>query len=160
ALANTSVFAASGYRFLWVAHYTTAPAPNVPAQNWGGRGGTFWQRTDCGRIPGIAGCVDKDRFSRTTLAPVTIQAAAKNPHPHPLCGSASPGQKLTASSGTWSGTQPITFAYRWQRCDAAAANCADIPNATGVSYTVAPTDIGQRLLVVVTARNAAGTTTA
>jgi len=160
ALANTSVFAASGYRFLWVAHYTTAPAPNVPAQNWGGSGWTFWQWTDCGRIPGISGCVDKDRFSGTSFAPVTIPAVPTNTYPPTISGSASPGQKLTASSGTWSGTQPITFAYRWQRCDAAAANCADIPNATGVSYTVAPTDIGQRLLVVVTARNAAGTTTA
>jgi len=160
ALANNSAFAASGYRFLWVAHYTTAPAPNVPAQNWGGHGWTFWQWTDCGRIPGISGCVDRDRFSGTSFAPVTIPAPPANTYPPTVSGSASPGKKVTASSGTWSGTKPLTFNYQWQRCDAAGANCADIANATGLSYTVDPNDIGQRLLVVVTARNAAGTASA
>ncbi|MDP3506389.1 MAG: glycoside hydrolase family 25 protein [Candidatus Melainabacteria bacterium] len=45
---------------LWVAHYTSAPSPRVPApwQFW-----TFWQYTDNGRIAGIAGPVDLNRFN-------------------------------------------------------------------------------------------------
>jgi hypothetical protein len=43
-----------------VAHYTSAPSPRVPApwQFW-----TFWQYTDNGRIAGIAGPVDLNRFN-------------------------------------------------------------------------------------------------
>lgn len=45
---------------LWVAHYTTAPEPWVPAPwaNW-----TFWQHTDKGTINGIKGNVDLDWFN-------------------------------------------------------------------------------------------------
>jgi GH25 family lysozyme M1 (1,4-beta-N-acetylmuramidase) len=156
ALANTTVFAASGYRFLWIAHYTSAPAPTVPAQNWGGRGWTFWQWTDCRHVPGISGCVDGDRFSGTSFAPVTIPAPPTNTYPPTISGSPAPGQKLTASPGTWSGTPPLTYAYQWQRCDATGANCASITTATGQAYTVVTADIGHQLLVVVRARNAAG----
>jgi GH25 family lysozyme M1 (1,4-beta-N-acetylmuramidase) len=46
---------------LWVAHYETA-RPRVPGgwSHW-----TFWQRTDNGRIDGISGAVDINRFSGT-----------------------------------------------------------------------------------------------
>ncbi len=44
---------------LWIAHYTSAAQPRVPAwPAW-----TFWQYTDSGRVPGIAGGVDMNRFS-------------------------------------------------------------------------------------------------
>lgn len=44
---------------LWLAHYTSE-CPTVPApwQRW-----TFWQHTDRGRVPGIAGPVDLDVFA-------------------------------------------------------------------------------------------------
>ena len=45
---------------LWVAEYTTAPAPRLPVgwQTW-----TFWQYTQAGRVKGIDGAVDQDRFN-------------------------------------------------------------------------------------------------
>ncbi len=47
---------------LWIAHYTTRPAPRVPPawQDW-----TFWQYTENGTIAGIAGNVDVDLFNGT-----------------------------------------------------------------------------------------------
>ena len=38
-----------------------------------------------------------------------------------ISGTAQSGQTLTASPGSWSGTQPITYAYQWQRCNSSGA---------------------------------------
>jgi lysozyme len=70
-MGNTTWFANAGYRILWIAHYNVS-APTVPAFNWGGRGWTFWQWTSCGRVAGIGGCVDRDRYNGSSLSRVTI----------------------------------------------------------------------------------------
>ncbi|MBV8946134.1 MAG: hypothetical protein JOZ95_12000 [Solirubrobacterales bacterium] len=67
------------------------------------------------------------------------------------------GGVLSASPGQWSGTPVITFGYQWQRC---ASTCANIPDATTTSYTVASGDIGLTVRVVVTATNGIGSTQA
>ena len=35
-----------------------------------------------------------------------------------IVGDAVEGRTLTANRGTWAGTTPMTFAYRWLRCPA------------------------------------------
>lgn len=47
---------------LWTAHYTRKPGPLIapPFKSW-----TFWQYTDRGRVPGVIGNVDKNRFAGT-----------------------------------------------------------------------------------------------
>lgn len=70
-MGNTTWFANNGYRSLWIAHYGVT-SPTVPAQNWTGEGWTFWQWTRCGRVSGITGCVDRDRYNGSSLAAVTI----------------------------------------------------------------------------------------
>ncbi|CAN5723741.1 hypothetical protein BH18ACT15_BH18ACT15_13970 [soil metagenome] len=77
-MGNTSRFADAGYKVLWIAHWTDQWAPSVPGHNWGGDGWTFWQWTNCGRVPGIQGCVDKDRFNGTKLRSVRIHAGASS----------------------------------------------------------------------------------
>jgi hypothetical protein len=70
------------------------------------------------------------------------------------------GQTLTfPDGGSWSGPS-LTYAYAWLQCDASGTGCVQIPNATGLSYTPAPEDIGHRLKLAVTATNVAGSVTA
>jgi hypothetical protein len=69
------------------------------------------------------------------------------------------GQTLTAHDGTWDGSQPMTPAYQWQRCDADGTNCADIAGATDDTYTLADDDAGHTVRVEVTYTNAAGSDT-
>ncbi len=74
--------------------------------------------------------------------------------PPTISGEALEGDTLSASAGTWSGSAPIAFSYRWERCSAAGA-CA----ATGGSnstYTLTRADVGSTILVIVTATNAWG----
>jgi hypothetical protein len=75
-----------------------------------------------------------------------------------ITGSTAQSQTLSASTGTWTGTAPITYTYEWRRCDSAGANCTAI--ATGASYTLLAADIGSTMRVAVTATNAAGSATA
>lgn len=67
---------------------------------------------------------------------------------------------LRTSDGIWSGGGPLAYTYQWQRCDAAGANCTDIPGATSAEYVAASDDVGARLRSRVTARNSAGQQTA
>jgi hypothetical protein len=66
---------------------------------------------------------------------------------------------LTAEEGTWTNS-PTSFAYQWQRCDIDAIVCGAVPGATGKTYGVRGADVGFRLRVEVTARNANGAGTA
>ena len=80
-LGDSQFLADAGYKVLWVAHWGVS-APTVPANNWGGRGWTFWQYSDCGSVPGISGCVDLDRYNGIDLSPVaysTFKLTAAGP---------------------------------------------------------------------------------
>jgi hypothetical protein len=82
-----------------------------------------------------------------------------------ISGSAVVGQRLSASNGTWTGDQPMTFAYQWVRCgaDGGAAdgsNCNGVAGATGSSYVLTTAEVGWRIRVRVTATNSSGSETA
>ena len=66
-MADTDWFARNGYSVLWVAHWTTASQPWVPAGGCGGHGWSFWQHSSSGTVPGISGAVDLDRFNGPSL---------------------------------------------------------------------------------------------
>ncbi|HXA65134.1 MAG TPA: GH25 family lysozyme [Bryobacteraceae bacterium] len=44
---------------IWIAQYTEAQSPNVP-KPW--KAWTFWQHSQGGKVPGISGLLDLDRF--------------------------------------------------------------------------------------------------
>lgn len=86
--------------------------------------------------------------------------APRNTSPPTISGTERVGQTLTGNPGSWSGTSPITFTYRWTRCNSDLANCETIRGATSRQYTLTTDDLGRRLLLLVTARNADGSETA
>jgi chitodextrinase len=83
-----------------------------------------------------------------------------NTSPPTVSGTAEEGRVLSADAGTWSGTQPISYDYRWRRCDASGGFCSDITGAGGSAYTLGADDVGRTIRVAVTATNAAGAATA
>jgi Bacterial Ig domain/Glycosyl hydrolase family 26 len=99
----------------------------------------------------------------TTRVTVTVQNAVAVTAPSAstapsVSGTARVGQTMTSSTGSWDGTTPMTYAYRWLRCDSSGASCAAIAGATSQSYTPATADIGSTLRSQVTATNSAGST--
>lgn len=68
-------------------------------------------------------------------------------------GSARVGETLTAGRGSWTGTDPISYRYQWQRCDGNGNGCTNIAGATAGTYAIADGDDGARLRVVVSAGN-------
>lgn len=68
---NTTAVAEAGYEVLWVAHWGVRE-PALPARNWAGNGWSLWQRSDCGSVPGIHGCVDVNQLAGPSIGSVTI----------------------------------------------------------------------------------------
>ncbi len=90
-----------------------------------------------------------------TTAVIAAVAPANTAVPT-ITGSAQDGQALTSTTGTWSGTTPITYTRQWNRCNSGGTGCVNISGATGTTYTVTAADIGSKLKVTVTASNTAG----
>lgn len=84
--------------------------------------------------------------------------APTNVVPPSITGTVGIGNTLTANPGSWQGDAPISFAYQWQRCDAAGANCTNIAGATSSTYVMTATDVDPAVTVrvQVIATNAAG----
>jgi hypothetical protein len=71
-----------------------------------------------------------------------------------LSGTATDGQTLTASPGTWSGAPAPTYSYQWERCTSSIASCVAISGATASTYALTDGDVGDYLVADVTASNA------
>jgi beta-glucanase (GH16 family) len=125
------------------------------------------QATDLGRTLNVAVTASNDRGSKTAQsAPTAIVTQASTGQapasvgPPAITGTAAVDQTLSATPGSWTGTQPIAYAYQWQRCNAVTATCAAIAGAAATSYVVTSADAGASIGLALTASNAAGTATA
>lgn len=99
-------------------------------------------------------------FSNLTTAVIAKASAPVNTALPAISGAPSVGQRLQASTGTWTGVAANGFSYQWSRCNANGSGCASVSGATGQSYGVGQADLGLALRVNVTATNATGSTTA
>jgi Ig domain of plant-specific actin-binding protein len=77
-----------------------------------------------------------------------------------VTGNAREGDTLTATEGSWERGDGLTYAYQWQRCDAAGANCAAIAGATNKAYIAQTADVGRKLRVEVAATDQDGSSQA
>jgi hypothetical protein len=68
-----------------------------------------------------------------------------------VSGDVAIGGTVVASPGGWSGQGPISYSYQWQDCN---PTCVAIPGATASTYAPTVGDLGERLVVIVTAGNA------
>jgi len=93
----------------------------------------------------------------TTVAPNNVTEPA-------ISGDPRVGQVQRATRGTWTGTEPIDYEYRWFRCEgrgaADASDCRRITNASDNTYVAGQADAGFRLRVQVVGTNDDGQDTA
>jgi hypothetical protein len=81
-----------------------------------------------------------------------------------ISGRAEQGRTLRASNGSWTGTQPISFAYQWVRCGPNGGrpdggDCAILSGATSRDYRLTAADVDFRMRIRVTASNVEGSKT-
>jgi hypothetical protein len=95
-----------------------------------------------------------------TGSDAAVQVAPTNTTEPRITGTPRVGQVQRATRGSWTGTEPIDYAYRWFRCDGRgapdASDCRRIANAPNATYVARAADAGFRLRVQVVASNADG----
>jgi hypothetical protein len=97
-----------------------------------------------------------ERVSDLTPTVTGGPPAADPGAPPQVTGTLRDGELVTASTGAWTGSQPITFSYQWQSC-AGPGDCRPIPGASDATYRLTAAEIGRSIAVEVTAANAIGT---
>ena len=70
------------------------------------------------------------------------------------------GHTLTANSGTWTGTEPIIYAYQWESCNGSGTECEAIEEAVSQTYKLRSSDLERAIRAIVIATNAGGATSA
>jgi hypothetical protein len=93
--------------------------------------------------------------SASTAVVVPVPAATGAPV---VSGIAGVGRSFSTTTGSWN--TAASFTYQWLRCSADGSGCAAIPAATASTYPLIGDDAGHILKAVVSATNAAGTTSA
>ncbi|HEY5045648.1 MAG TPA: hypothetical protein VII53_07305, partial [Solirubrobacteraceae bacterium] len=104
---------------------------------------------------------DATGSSSETSAPTNaIDAVApKRKGAAKITGVLEDGQTLTAVTGTWKGTPPLSFGYQWEACDTSAGDCSSIAGATGASYQIVSSQVAGRLRALITATGPGGSAT-
>jgi hypothetical protein len=112
----------------------------------------------------VVTAVNSDGAASAVSKHTAVVAASPKQPPHvtslpTISGKLQEGQLLSATTGQWSGSQPMQFSYRWRRCDANGGNC-HTTNLIGATFRLDSDDVGRTLRVVVTATNSAGSSAA
>ena len=95
--------------------------------------------------------------SSPNAAPAVAPTNAGEPR---VTGTPRVGEAQRTTRGTWSGTAPISYSFRWFRCNGSgapdASDCLRISNAPNATYVARAADAGFRLRSQVRASNADG----
>jgi hypothetical protein len=95
--------------------------------------------------------------AETSAAPTVAPRSTGEPA---VSGTTRVGQVLRTTRGAWTGTEPITYAFRWFRCDGRgasdASDCRRISNAAENTYVLRQGDAGFRIRAQVVATNLDG----
>jgi hypothetical protein len=118
--------------------------------------GTKYVRLVITDAVGLAATVEHNLVVASGSPPPPVPP--KNVTAPSISGIARVGERLTAVSGTWSGSTPMSYSYQWQDCDASGESCSNLSGATSAIYTVVERDVGHTLRVLVTVANSAGST--
>jgi len=94
------------------------------------------------------------------LSNATTSAKPVNNTPPTIAGTTTEGQVLTATTGTWTGSGPVTYSWQWRRCDKGGGSCSSIGGATKGTYTLTSVDVGNTIRVRQSAKNSDGTSSA
>ncbi len=92
----------------------------------------------------------------TPVGPVSAPPAPTNTTAPTISGRVTDGQWLSVTSGSWTSPDSLTYAYQWERCDAAGANCQGISGATGSTYMAGAADVDHLITAAVTATDQVG----
>jgi alpha-tubulin suppressor-like RCC1 family protein len=145
---------ASKYKYLWE---VCSDASCSAAEGVNDESSYRLRTTDIGRALRVS-VTDESKAGSASASSAQTSTVAEGPpvaNEAPVVeGEAREGQTLKAGTGTWYGTAPFSYAYRWERCE--GSNCATIEGASGPSYVVQGADVGEALRVTVTAKNPAG----
>ena len=89
-----------------------------------------------------------------TATPVTVGARRPESTALPaIAGTARAGVVLRARQGAWTGTRPLAYELRWQRCGYDGRGCEMVRGVSGPRYRVRAGDAGRRLRIRVRASN-------
>jgi hypothetical protein len=102
----------------------------------------------------------RSRTAASGQTEVVLPAPPANASRPEIRGRFQQGRTLLGLTGVWRSSRPLTFAFRWLRCDAHGRACGSISGASGQAYATVPADFERRLRLHVTAVNGGGETAA
>lgn len=126
---------------------TSITQPTAGASNSGGGGGGGIGTGGGNATVGAAGGTGII-ILRYLLAPAISVAPS-------ISGSATYGETLTATTGTWL-YSPTSYAYQWSRAATVSGTYTNISGATTSNYRLVTADVNQFLKVTITATNTGG----
>jgi hypothetical protein len=106
---------------------------------------------DANNAPAVSGCSAPTNVTSNAPPPCPT-CAPRNSLPPMIAGQLARGKELICGLGVWTGTVPMTFAYRWLR--------EGTQIAVGERHKVVTADGGKKLVCEVTVTNVYGTATA
>lgn len=98
----------------------------------------------------------RSRSASSTESAVVRAAPPLNVSPPRIGGAFQQGGRVTAATGVWKSSRPVTYSFRWRRCDRAGEVCRTITSASAAAYRLGLLDFERRLRVIVRAVNSGG----